>query len=159
MIISTKKSSPLIFMVAPGHQLSLIHSWHPSLICVPTGYTVCRRQEEALLTTLSSSTDAGPVEGQVSKRASPPCFLLCSGHALLWPQLAGCWAHPFCELWWTIRNSVLCFEFKVAMSWDCSQPWTEGMQNYVIMSTYERFSCVQGPDQWVTIRMKQSVLG
>lgn len=42
-----------------------------------------------------SSTDTGPVEGQVSKRASPPCFLLCSVYALLQLWLAGCQAHPF----------------------------------------------------------------
>lgn len=51
--LNQKKSSPLTFMFVPGYWLFLISSQHLSLICIPTRYTLCHRQEEMLLTTLS----------------------------------------------------------------------------------------------------------
>lgn len=83
-------------MLVPGHRLSPIPSWHPSLICVPTGYTLCCRQEEALLTTLSAALMLGRWRDKSPSGPLLPAFLsdqftLCSScgwqvaeHILLW---------------------------------------------------------------------------
>lgn len=60
---------------------------HPHCI-----HTPCHRQEEALLTTLSTALT--PLV-EASKLASPLRFPLCSFYALLQLWLAGCRAHPF----------------------------------------------------------------
>lgn len=57
MIISTKIQCFNLY-VGP-RPLTLISSQHPSLICIPMGYTLCHEQEEVLLTMLSAALMLG----------------------------------------------------------------------------------------------------